>query len=83
VVLKCADSAFRGVAVVDMGRDQLEIDVFLDEELTERVGAFVVEAGEPGAKASGGEAEKYGLVGMKDGGSGAIGKGLNVDGVAV
>jgi hypothetical protein len=45
VVFEHPYSAFGGVAAMGAGRDQLEIDLLVDEERLECGGAFVVKAG--------------------------------------
>ena len=44
VVFERADCAFGGIAAVDVGRDELKIDVLRTEEVFQDAGAFVVEA---------------------------------------
>ena len=42
MVLEGSDGAFSRVASMDIGWDELVVDVFVDEELFEKRGAFVV-----------------------------------------
>ena len=44
MILEGTYCSFGGVAAMDAGRDQLEVDVFFAHELLERIGTFVVEA---------------------------------------
>jgi len=53
VVFKGSDGAFGGVAAVDVGRCELEIDVFVGEVLLKEFGSFIVEFHEFGAEAAG------------------------------
>jgi hypothetical protein len=83
VVLEGANGAFGRIGAVKTRRDELEVDVLVEEELLESSGALVVEALELGAEASANEPIVDGLVRGEDGGAGLAGHGLGVDGVAV
>jgi len=42
VVFECADGSFGSIAMVDMGRNQLVINIFSCKEVLEGLGCFVV-----------------------------------------
>jgi hypothetical protein len=48
MIFECADGAFGCVAAVYAGRSELEVDVFITEELLQWFRAFVVETLEAG-----------------------------------
>jgi hypothetical protein len=83
VVLESADGAFGRIGAVNTRWDELEVNVFIVEELPESSGALVVEALELGAEAGTNKPIVDGLVRDEDGGTRLVGHGLSMDGVAV
>jgi hypothetical protein len=83
VIFERTDGAFSSIASVHARRGELEVDLFVTQELFEGGGTFVVEALELGAKAGGAEALVEGFVASKDGGGSAAGDGLRQDAIAV
>jgi hypothetical protein len=53
VIFEGADGTFCGIAAMDAGRYQLEVNIFFRHVILEDLGTFIVEALELGAKASG------------------------------
>jgi hypothetical protein len=83
VMLEGANGVFDCIGMVNTGRDKLEVDMLVTEELIEGSRALTVEALELGAEASTNESIVDGHVRCKDGGTGLAGRWLTVDGVAV
>jgi hypothetical protein len=83
VIFEGANGAFRRLATVNTWRHELEIDVLITKELFEGSAALIVKALELGAEASMNELKLDGLVCGEDGGTGLVGHGLSLGGVAV
>lgn len=83
MIFERADGALGGVASMNSGWDELEVDGFVFHELFHLVGALVVEALDFGLKACLDEAGMDEFVGSEDGGSCPVWHGFCVDGIAV
>jgi hypothetical protein len=83
MVFESLDGVFGPVAMMEAGRSQLVVDVFIGHEVLEKLRGFVVEAMEPGTEATALEKAKNCFVGGFDGGLFAVGYWLSVEGVAV
>jgi phosphatidylserine decarboxylase len=86
MIFKGADGSFVGIAAMDAGRAELEVDFFKAEEMFQGFGgALVVETLKAGAQAGGVEFGMEGLLILpgKDGGARVIFNGFGKDAVAV
>jgi hypothetical protein len=83
VVFECADCTFGGVSSVDVGRDELEVDLLVRHVGFEGGGGFVVESLELRFEASGAEEGVGPLVCSQNGRAFLVGHGLDMNEVAV
>ena len=66
MILEGSDSAFSGIAPMQAGWDELEVDFFRGEKVLESSGTFVFEALELWAVAAGDESGVNGFVRLKN-----------------
>jgi hypothetical protein len=83
VILEGADGAFGGIAAVDAGRGELEVNFLFAEELLQCFRAFKVETLKAGTQAGGVEFGMEGLKSGKDGGAHEVFDGFGKNDVAV